>query len=107
MAAPWNPPKRAEDFTTYIALEDASIAGSFKANPTLAAGDVKISKDGGALANIAEGTGVLTVTPASSIWVKVVLTATEMTADAVSIQFIDQTTPKEWNDFAICILTTA
>jgi hypothetical protein len=107
MAAPYNPPVKNEEFICYVALEDLANPGSFKANPTLAAGDVKLSKDGGALANIAEGTGVLTVTPAGSIWVKVVLTATEMNADNVAIQFIDQTAPKEWADLAFNIVTTA
>lgn len=107
MAAPYNPPKKNEDFIVYVALEDPANPGSFKANPTLAAGDVKVSKDGGALANIAEGSGVLTVTPAASIWVKVVLTATEMNCDNVSLQFIDQTSPKEWADYSLHIPTTA
>jgi hypothetical protein len=81
--------------------------GSFKANPTLAAGDVKVDKDGGGLNNIdAGGTGIPSVSPAGSIWVLVVLTATEMTADVVSLQFIDQTSPKEWADYALSIPTT-
>jgi hypothetical protein len=104
MAAPYNPAKKNEDFIAYVSLEDMNASGSFKANPTIAAGDFKISKDGGALANLAT---LPAVTPASSIWVKITLSATEMNADNVSIQGIDQTAPKEWADFALHIPTTA
>lgn len=104
MAGPYNPPVKGEDFIFRLALEDAALPGSFKANPTIAAGDFQVSKDGGALANLAT---LPSVEPASSIWVKVTLSATEMTADTVVIQAIDQTATKEWNDFALCIPTTA
>lgn len=104
MAAPWNPPKRAEDFEGSVALADMAVAGSFKANPTLASGDVKISKDDGAFANLAT---LPSVAPASGVAVKFALTGTEMTADKVVITFIDQTSPKEWGDLVITILTTA
>ena len=104
MAAPYNPPVRGEDFVLYVALVDAADPKSFKANPTIAAGDWKVSKDGGALANL---TTLPVVEPASSIWVKIALSATEMTADSVAIQGIDQTATKEWADFALSIPTTA
>lgn len=103
MAAPWNPPVKAEDFEFSVCLEDMQNPGSFKANPTLAAGDVKISKDDGAFANLAT---LPTVAPASGVAVQAELTGTEMNADKVVITFIDQTVPKEWADYAICILTT-
>lgn len=103
MAAPYNPPKRGEDFIFPMCLRDMSVSGSFKANPTLAAGDVKISKDGGAFANLAS---LPTVSPASGVGVVVTLSATEMTADYVLITFIDQTATKEWADDAISIVTT-
>lgn len=104
MAAPWNPPKRAEDFEFNVSLEDMANPGLFKSNPTLAAGDVKIAKDGGALANLA---ALPVVEPASSKVVKCVLSATEMTADKVLVIFSDQTVPPEWADFVLSILTTA
>ena len=104
MAAPYNPPVKGEDFICYIALSSASDPKSFQANPTIAAGDFKVSKDGGALANL----GTLpAVEPASSIWVKITLSSTEMNADNVAIQGIDQTATKEWADFALNIPTTA
>jgi hypothetical protein len=103
MAAPYNPPVSGEDFITYICLQDMAIAGSFKANPTIASGDFKVSIDDGATANLAT---LPTVSPASGIWVKVVLSAGEMTGANIKIQGIDQTTPKEWADFSLDIVTT-
>lgn len=104
MSAPYNPPVKNQDFITYIALENVSAPGNFKANPTIAAGDFQVSKDGGALANLST---LPSVSPASSIWVKITLSATEKNADNVAVQCIDQTSPKEWADFAFCIPTTS
>lgn len=103
MAAPWNPPKKNEDFELHIALEDWDNPGSFKITPTIAAGDVQVSKDGGAFANL----GTLPVVePASSQMVLIVLSSTEMNADSVVIRAVDQTSPKEWSDFILSIPTT-
>lgn len=74
----------------------------YKSNPTLATGDVKISKDDGAFTNI---TTLPTVTPASDTSVKVSLSATEMQAARVVIRFTDQTSPKEWEDQELIIET--
>lgn len=103
MAAPYNPPVKNEEFICYVALKSKST-GDFQVNPTLADGDVKVKKDSGAPTNL----GTLpAVDDAAEIWVKVTLTNTEMNADNVCIQFIDQTSPKEWEDLAINIPTTA
>jgi len=104
MAAPWNPPVKAEDFEFAVCLEDYDNPGLFVANPTLAAGDVTISKDNGAFANVAT---LATVAPASGRQVVQQLSSTEMTADKVTVIFHDQTVPPEWSDLAITILTTA
>jgi alcohol dehydrogenase YqhD (iron-dependent ADH family) len=104
MAAPYNPPVKNEDFVLYVALSDVLDSTSLKANPTIAAGDWKISKDGGAEANL---TTLPVVTPASGVGVKITLSATEMNADNVSIIGIDQTATKEWCDFYLSIPTTA
>lgn len=101
MAAPWNPIKRGEDFECVVCLEDYNVPGRFKSNPTLAAGDVKISKDGGAFANL---NTLPSVTPASGRGVAVVLSATEMTADKVLVVFSDQTDPPEWCDYSFCLV---
>ena len=103
MAAPWNPPVKGDEFQIRIALYDLANPGSFKANPTIAAGDFKVSTDGGALGNL----GTLpSVSPASSIWVLITLSASEMNGDSIAVQGIDQTAPKEWADFALSIPTT-
>jgi hypothetical protein len=102
MAAPWNPPKRAEDFEIHIALEDYANPGNFKSTPTIAAGDFQISKDGAAYANLAT---LPVVEPASTHTVLIALSSTEMTADSVVVRAIDQTAPKEWSDFILSIPT--
>jgi hypothetical protein len=87
-----------------VCLEDYANPGTFKSSATLAAGDVKISKDNGSFANL----GTLpSVSPAAGKLITVALTSTEMNADKVSVVFSDQTTPPEWSDYAITILTTA
>jgi hypothetical protein len=82
-------------------LDSVATDGTFQANPTLASGDVKISKDGGSLANL---TTLPTVTPASGKLVKVTVSATEMQADNVAIVFSDAS-GGEWNDLIIDIPT--
>jgi len=104
MAAPYNPPVKNEDMVLYIALADATTPTSFKVDPTIASGDFKVSKDGGTLTNLAT---LPTVEPAGSVMVKLTLSATEMNADNVTIVGIDQTSTKEWADFALNIPTTA
>jgi hypothetical protein len=103
MAAPYNPPTKGEDFKIGISLQDLANPGSFKANPTLAAGDFKVSKDGGAFANL---TTLPSAIPASGVRVEIALSATEMTADNVFVSCIDQTSPKEWADYCFEIVTT-
>ena len=104
MAAPYNPPKRGEDCLFRIALIDQAVAGSYKSSPTIAAGDFKVDKDGGGLNNL---TTLPTVSPAASVLVLISLSATEMTADVVTLVCIDQTLPKEWADLVLTIPTTA
>ena len=104
MAAPYNPPIKGEDFVIYIALENLSVPGSFKVNPTIAAGDFKVKKDAGAPTNL---TTLPAVDAAGEIWLKITLSATEMNADVVCIQGIDQTATKEWADFGLAIPTTS
>jgi hypothetical protein len=104
MAAPYNPPVKGEDFLIRIALSDAAVPGSFKSSPTLAAGDFKVDKDGGGLNNL---NTIPAVSPAASVCVLITLSATEMTADVVTVVGIDQTAAKEWGDFVLSIPTTA
>jgi len=104
MAAPYNPPTKNEDFVIRIALADMNVGGSYKANPTIAAGDFKVDKDGAGLVDLAT---LPTVSPAGSVLVKITLSAAEMNTDVVSIVCIDQTNPKEWADFVLTIPTVA
>lgn len=104
MAAPYNPPKKNEDFIFRIALEDYANPGNFKSSPTIAAGDFKVAVDATALANL----GTLpTVSPSSTVLVLITLSASEMNGDVITLVCIDQTAPKEWADRVICIPTTA
>lgn len=103
MAAPYNPPKKNEDFLIRIALEDYANPGNFKSAPTIAAGDFKVAVDATALANL----GTLpTVSPSSTVLVLITLSASEMNGDVITLVCIDQTSPKEWSDLVISIPTT-
>lgn len=99
-----NPPKKNQAWSTDVVLEDLSNEGRIKLSPTLAAGDVKISIDNGALANI---TTLPSEAPSGSGIIDVDLTAGEMNGDKITIRFRDQTDPPEWADRTITILTTA
>jgi hypothetical protein len=103
MAAPYNPPVKNEDFIIRISLAGMSAAGSFAANPPIAAGDFKVDKDGAGLNDLAT---LPVVDPAGSVLVKIALSATEMNADVVTIVGVDQTSPKAWADFVLSIPTT-
>jgi len=85
----------------YIPLRTRASA-DLKSNPTLASGDAKVSKDGGAFANL---TTLPAVTPASGIAVKVALSATELSAEFLFVQLVDQTNPKEWEDQVLLVYT--
>ena len=104
MAAPYNPPVKGEDFLIRISLEDYVNPGNFKSTPTIAAGDFKVDKDGGGLANL---NTLPSVDPAASPLVLITLSSTEMNADVVTLVCIDQTSPKEWSDLIISIPTTS
>ena len=80
----------------YIVLPAAGST-NLQANPTIASGDFKISKDGGAFANL---TTLPSVSPASGVQVLVQLSATECEASRIVITAIDQTATKEWVDNA-------
>ena len=60
-------------------------------NPTLAAGDVKVSKDGGACTNIAT---LPTTYPTGSNTIIVSLSATEMEAEVVVVRSPTRPRPK-------------
>lgn len=86
-------------FDFYVTLGDSADPDTFKINPTIAAGDFTISKDGGSFTNL---TTLPVVTPAASRLVKVSLNATEMNADSVNVQAVDQT-GAEWQNIMVAI----
>lgn len=96
-------PLRATEFITYVGLSSQADTKIFQANPTLAAGDVKVSIDGGALNNL---NTLPAVTPAGGKLVKVLLSAAEMTGDNLQVIFSDAA-GAEWCDLVINIQTTA
>lgn len=97
----YNPILKNTAYIFYISLESQTAVG-FQSNPTLAAGDVKLSGDGGALTNLAT---LPVVTPAGSKLVKVSLSAAEMNYDNVNIIFSDAA-GAEWYDLSLNIQTT-
>ena len=96
-------PKKNTAFILYVGLEDQANAGLFKAAPTLAAGDFKVSIDGGALNNL---TDLPTVTPTGGRMVKITLTAAEMNGDNVTVVCSDAA-GAEWYDLIVNLQTTA
>jgi len=91
-------PQRAVAYEFYQPLID-QLTGQFKVTPTIVSGDFKISKDGGAFANLAT---LPSVSPAASSSIKFNLSATEMTADKVVIQGLD-VAGSEWDDISVFI----
>lgn len=86
-----------------VGLPSQASVNTFQANPTLAAGDFKISKDGGAFTNLAT---LPTVTPASGKNVKISLSATELDCDLAVILCSDAA-GDEWADVHIDIVTSS
>ena len=69
-------------------------------DPTVATGDAKISKDGGALANTTND-----ITKANNPVCALVLTATEMEAERIIIRTEDATATEEWPVLYLIIRT--
>jgi hypothetical protein len=96
-------PKKNTQYILFISLVSQASTKLMKANPTIAAGDFKVSTDGGALANL----GTLpVVTPASSAMVKITLSTSEMNGDNVTVVCSDAA-GAEWCDLTINIQTSA
>ena len=98
-------PKKNAAYIFYVALVSSANRPDFQTNPTLAAGDVKVSIDGGALNNLAT---LPDVQPdGATVPVRVQLSADEMNGDNIVVVFIDQTATSEWDDLFVGIQTTA
>lgn len=94
-------PKKNATYIFYAGLVSRST-GQFQSTPTIAAGDFKVSTDGGALANL---TTLPAVTPAASKMVKFTISATEMNGDNITIVGSDAA-GAEWDDVLINIQTS-
>ena len=90
-------PKKNTAFTFAIGLGSRLARPAFQAAPTLAAGDFKVSIDGGAFTNLAT---LPTVTPAGGTRVQIAMSAAEMNGDNIMVQCIDAA-GGEWDDVII------
>jgi hypothetical protein len=93
------PPKKNVSYAFEIALTSQADNDIFKVTPTLAAGDVTVSKDGAGFSNI----GTLPVQISDGV-LTVSLTSTEMNADRIIVLFNDAA-GDEWQDLLVTIHT--
>ena len=96
-------PKKNTAFKFYVSLVDQSNTKLTKANPTIAAGDFKVSTDGGAFANL---TTLPSANPAAGRAVMIDLATTEMNGDNIVVQCVDAA-GAEWCDLIVNIQTSA
>lgn len=87
--------------TLYFPLIDKGATDLESTPVTIASGDIKISKDGGAFAN----TATATFSHVAGGIYSIPLTATEMQAKQIVIKVVDQTGTKEWEDQVIIVTT--
>lgn len=96
-------PKKNTAFRFYISLVSQANLNIFQVNPTMAAGDVKYSIDGGAFQNL---NTLPAATPAGGSVLQVDLLNTEMNGDNIVVKFSDAA-GAEWCDATVNIQTTA
>lgn len=101
--ATYVPAKVSTQFVFYASLVSQANPKLMQVNPTLAAGDFKVSIDGGALANLAT---LPTVTPAGGSMVKFTLSTSEMAGANATVVCLDAA-GSEWCDLTINIPTAA
>ena len=87
-------PIKGQAYEFFMSLTDINDPAFFINNPTLAAGDFKVSVDGGALSNLST---LPAVTPIGSSIVKFNLSAIEMSGDKVVVTGKDAA-GEEWGD---------
>ena len=97
------PPQKGVEYIFYVSLVSQANFRVMQSNPTLAAGDVKVSTDGNALSNLDT---LPDVDPDASYFVKVTLSATEMNGDNIAVLFHDAA-GDEWCDLMVNIQTSA
>lgn len=96
-------PKKSTAYTFYVSLVSLADGVTFVTAPTIEAGDVTVSKDGGVTVNIA---ALPTVTPVGGALVRVTVSTTEMGADTTAVLFHD-VTGDEWADLTVVLQTAA
>ena len=96
-------PKKNAAFIFYAGLPSVASTSIFQSSATIAAGDFKVSIDGGALNNLAT---LPVVTPGSSKMVKFSLSADEMNGDNITVVGSDAA-GGEWKDILVNIQTSA
>ena len=87
-------PHKGTAYQFYTSLVAQADPTTFQVNPTIAVGDFKVSKDGGALVNLAT---LPVVAPAGSRMVQIDLSSSEMDADKVVVQGVD-VAGDEWQE---------
>src|SRR6185369_12038125 len=101
--ATYVPAKKNTAYIFYAGLYQQADTRLLKASPTLAAGDFKVSIDGGALNDLAT---LPTVTPAAGRMVKFSLSSSEMNGDNITVVCSDAA-GAEWCDLLVNIQTAA
>lgn len=101
--ASYNPPLKNSEYIFYVSLVSQTDTKIFQANPTLAAGDVKVAIDDGAPANL---TTLPAVDADFTKRVKVTLSGSEMNGDNISVIFSDAS-GAEWCDLTVNLQTVA
>lgn len=96
------PPKKNTQYICYVSLVSQANTAVFQSNPTIAAGDFRVSIDGGALTNLAT---LPAVTPASSKMVKITLSTSEMNGDNITVIGSDAS-GAEWCDICLNLQTS-
>lgn len=86
---------------TSVRTKSATTA---QVSPTLAVGDVKVSLDGGALANIEVGGGSVSVAPAGSDNIEITLSAAQTTCKVLKIEFKD-VAGSQWDEQHMIVTT--
>ncbi len=92
-------PQKSVAFTTDVPLIDKNDSSQFLLNPTIAAGDFKVSVDGGAYGNM---DNLPAVTPGASRTVRLIFSANEMSGENLTMLGID-VAGDEWQDVFIAI----
>ena len=95
------PFKRGVAYTCYTPVVSRANSAVFQTNPTIAAGDFRVSIDGGALNNL---TTLPVVSPAGSKQIKIALSAAEMTGGIITVIASDQA-GAEWADWSTQLAT--